>query len=512
MGIEMLSKPTTDEKCFLPVFGAKKNDTAYLAIIKKGDAFASINATVSKKLNSYNVVYPSFTYRNYDKVNTAVDTSSKMNVYQKSTYAGDYLVSYHFLNGSGADYSGMATAYQKYLVDNKLLTKPLNFKPSFDLTLLGTVDYNSSILGVPVTSNKKLTTYNQAIDILKLLKNKNISNITLQYKYWSNGGIKNNVFSKAELISDLGNKTEFGNLVTFTKENNIKFFPDADFVSVSLEGPFKGFIAYFDGARMISGDFSFSYDYDISTEWRNRFTKKFIISPYSYDKFTTRFIDSYKRLKINALSVNSLGTILSSDFNDGRNCIRSQSQEEVQKLLAKFNSNGFSMLSSGANAYLLAYISSLTNLPYESSNHYIIDRSIPFYQMVIHGYLPYSSIPINFASDYKYDELKALETGSNIHCEWIYENNSVLKDTDYDIFGVYYEPWLEKAVNSYLKISSALDQVSDKTIVSHSEKQKNVFATKYSNGVTIYTNFNQNEVLCNDIIIAAMDYSIKGGN
>ncbi len=509
---EYLTRPFSSSNCFIPVFGIKKNDSAFYAIIDKGEALSTINADISQKSNSYNVAYGTLKTLEFDNVNTAIDTSKQMNAYQSKPYQGDYKVIYGFLNGNNASYSGMALAYKDYLINKNQLNKvDKKDNINFNLSLLGAVDYNTSFLGLPVTSKIGLTKYDEVAKILSQLKEKGVSNIQVQYKYWDNNGINNTVNSNVKLIDELGGQSKFNDLVKFTKANNINFFPNANFIYVSNDGLFDAFNTYTDGSRFLSDSFAFKYDYNLSTNKSINESRRYIVSPASINKYVTSYLKDYNNLKINGLSIGEMGTELSSDFNKNNITLRDKAKENISNQCAKIVNSGNKILSNSANAYILKYTTSIINAPMQSSNYYITDKSVPFYQIVLSGYIPYSTTPLNYSSDYKNSELKAIETGAAPNFEWTYVDNSIIKSTNYNLNSVYYLPWMEQAVNSYNKINSVNSQVQNCSIISHNEVLSKVFETKYENGVVVYVNYNDYDVVYNGINISASNFALIGG-
>jgi hypothetical protein len=51
------------------------------------------------------------------------------------------------------------------------------------------------------------------------------------------------------------------------------------------------------------------------------------------------------------------------------------------------------LMISGGNVYSLAYADELVDVPVSSNDFYITDDEIPFYQMVIHGFIDYTGAP-----------------------------------------------------------------------------------------------------------------------
>ena len=90
---------------------------------------------------------------------------------------------------------------------------------------------------------------------------------------------------------------------------------------------------------------------------------------------------------------------------------------------------------------------------------------IPFYQMVIHGYIPYSTKAINASSTTDRTYMRSLAFGSNINYDMIYEDADELIDTDDDeLYYSHYSGWTELAGNQYKVTDKVLAAVSDYTI------------------------------------------------
>ena len=70
---------------------------------------------------------------------------------------------------------------------------------------------------------------------------------------------------------------------------------------------------------------------------------------------------------------------------------------------------------------------------------------------------------------------------------------------------------MEQAVNSYNKINSVNSQVQNCSIISHNEVLSKVFETKYENGVVVYVNYNDYDVVYNGINISASNFALIGG-
>ena len=136
------------QQTYMPVYGMKVEDTAFLAIIEQGEALARINANKAGFANSFHSVFPRFNVM--PMTNLSLGPIGDVNVYQKRIYQGDIQVRYYFLTGADADYVGMAKAYQEYLVE-KYELKPIDGEEPlpFYLSIVGNIVRNEPVVGIP---------------------------------------------------------------------------------------------------------------------------------------------------------------------------------------------------------------------------------------------------------------------------------------------------------------------------------------------------------------------------
>ena len=190
-----------------------------------------------------------------------------------------------------------------------------------------------------------------------------------------------------------------------------------------------------------------------------------------------------------ALSVARFGTDLAADYRKDDCYDRQRSADIIVKQMEQLHKAIYQLLSQGANAYLLPYLSGITDVPMSSRGHYLIDRSVPFMQMVLHGSIAYSSTPLNLSDDYDMSVLKLLETGSCPNFEWSYAPNWEFKETSYDFYSVCYESWIDHACETYQKLNAALSGLQSIPMISHRELDEQIFETGYQDGTKILVNY-----------------------
>ena len=177
------------------------------------------------------------------------------------------------------------------------------------------------------------------------------------------------------------------------------------------------------------------------------------------------------------------------------------------------SSLGNGILADSANAYALPYVSHITNVPLSSSHFDVFDEDIPFYQLVMHGVIPYSTTAINGDADSETLLLMAIATGSNLSYDMIYEETSELKDTEYDsYYYANYEHWIDTATEEYKLLDPILRDVSDSFITGYDvENDGNYITTTYENGTVVKVDLEARTVDYNGKLIDLSQYSQEGG-
>ncbi len=505
-----VQKSTNGSQIYLPVFGVSSNNNAMLAVIEKGDAVATIHADVSGKLNDYNYIYSS-----YCLIENSVETNSVLNksggkLYQKEPLESDIQIKYLFTEDSGT-YVNMAKSYREYLLANKKIRNQEQNTSSipFALNTIGAVSYTTTKLGIPVEAEKALTTFEQAQSILIDISKADIKNIVYSYSGWMNEGLYGTAPYKINPVGVLGGNDAFKELIGFTNKNNISFFPEANFSYVSEMG--NGYSKNEDTARDLSGNLAKKHTYNLALQRWNEDDYQFIISSSALGRMSERFLKSYNKYGVSGISLPILSKEINGDYSKTACCDR---QDSLYKITETFNSiakAGYKIHVDGANVYALSNASFITGVPMSSGNHYLFDETVPFYQSVLHGILPYSSTPLNFSGNFREATLKCIEYGASPYFQWIYSDNIELKETDYNIYNVNYELWKDDAVNAYEEINDALTNCQKATIIAHEKISKDLYKTTYSNGYSIYVNYGEKEVENDGYTINACDYLVVKG-
>ena len=503
---EAPTKQPIDIQAHLPVFGLKQNDVGFLGIVESGDGSVFIEADISGRTNSYNHVCPKFQLARPQHQETAIMNLTDFDIYPQKDLSGALQIRYIPLQKEQADYSGMANVYRDYLLKTgKIVQRTMQENLPFHLRVIGAVTYKRSMLGIPVDSPKTLTSYEETIQILDELKHAGVSNTILELSDWANGGRENSVYDRIKLMSALGGKKGFEKLLTYVNEQNVGFYPGVDVQRVREDTWLDSFRKKSMAARTLNKRIAYNYEYKLSTFEKIKGSAATLVSPRRYELMLKNSAADLERYDINGISVGTLGKVLASDYNTKQTIDRQQSLTLVQDQLKELSAT-HSVLVQAANEYALASAAVITDIPLTSENHYMCDRTIPFYQMVVHGLVPVSGTPMNYTGDFEKDRLALIETGSVPSFEFIYRDNYELKDTEYNIYGVNYKLWLTQAAELYQEMNTLLKDCQTAKIVDHRQVQPDVNCTTYDNGVSIIVNYNDEPVTYQNKTIEAHGY------
>ncbi|MFW6021952.1 MAG: DUF5696 domain-containing protein [Halanaerobiaceae bacterium] len=511
--------PYLEQQIHMPIYGISKGYKGFLSIIEKGDSLAKINAEVAGMRDSYNKVYPKFEVIPKSQVTLEGSLSHlSINMYQARNYDRDILIRYKLLTSENNDYSSMASIYRNYLVDKYDLKKiSSDTDIPFLLEILGGINKVEPVFGVPTRTVKPLTTYSQAEDLINKLNNKGIENMAVVFNGWLDGGIEHTYPDKATVEGKLGNKNDFYSLISLIKKKNIDFYPEVSFLNIYHNKLFDGFNAYRDNARFINRKYAFIYDqFWLDTYQSDDDKTKIILSPRSLEGLVDDFIEDYQDYGINGLSLRFMAQQINSDYRTNPNQLidREQAKEILIKQLQKIKDiKKYNLNFRGGNIFTAPYTDYYIESPIYSGSKTIFDEGIPFYQMVLHGYIQYSGQPINLAEKPEIHLLKLLEIGGLPYYRWSYEKGSVVKKSEYnDQFSIYYGDHLEEAVKYYNEVNSILAELQDKEIIKHEKLDSDIYKVLYENGSYIIINYSQEKVEVDGFIINSQDYKFIRGD
>ena len=510
-----------DEQTYLPVIGIVKEleagNEALLAVCTEGDAYAMVNATVNGQAStSINSAWFSFEFRATDTYK--IGTKTPLTVFQSGDVRIDRIaVRYYVMSGDELNVADLADTYRNYLIEEKGLTKQ-SMEDSSDLyvTVMGGTIKKQSVLGFPVDMQTVATSYDEALEIVKKLKELGVDGITLTYNDFNDSGVTGKISDGVNYSNKLGGKNAFNDLYGYIKDNGFTLYPEVDIMEYVRSG--YGYSFTLNSSKRITNAYATQTAYELAfgtpdTEVKPHWT---ILSPYYWPDLFRKLTESFNKEGINTISLNQATSVLYSDFGrknfDGKDhFLRNDAMNILIDGYKKLNDAGISIIAQECNAYALPYVSAITNVPMYSSNYDLFDYDVPFYQMVIHGYIPYSSKPANASSNKDELLLLSMLTGAGVHYEFMYHSPNDFTDSMYDTyFYSNYEGWLKFAAEDYQLVKDNVASLSDKTITKYERNADKNYTVTYSDGTVITVDTDALTYTINGKETSIADRELKG--
>ena len=476
----------------LPIYGVNHgyNQAGFLCEITDGYG--------SAELHSYPYMYsliPINTtfFKYYVKDTFTVKmSSSNMVLLNEEPYPSNYSLSYTFLSGNDANYVGMANAYRDSLGLDKEVSASNNIP--LRLEILG-LDYKPGLFGKKYV---KMTSFSEALDIIQDLEKEGVNNFNITYLGWNKGGYFTKGATNAKAASRLGGKAKLKKLDSYLKDNGYSIdYTINPYVSSS----------YNTGSKNVKkiGLSPFEVTQKSSLE-----QKGYYVLPTDLTRILKKSSKKLDRIGIDALKLDNLNVAYSYRYSSNF-VYRTQMINEVANEVSKIE--GYAISAERPNAYLLKYLTNYYSAFYESNKFVYETDSIPFISILVSGIMNQYMPNINYISDYELAILRMIEY--NIYPSFIvtkeeaydlrYTNYEYLNSTQYDL-------WKDLMIKMYTTTNNALSYVIGAKMISHCYVDNGVSKCVYSNGVTIYVNYNNRDVNTDGVSLSPYSYLVKGGN
>lgn len=503
----------------MPVFGVKHENNALFAIIEKGEALARIDAFTSNETTSYNNAYATFYVRGFELLSMFGVSGSQADLplVEDDIYAEDLQVAFVPLSGEDANYSGMANYYREYLIEKGVLGEKLaNTQLPFFLDILGGANVPQNILGVTVDSVVAMTTYEEAGEIVDELNEIGVGNIKMNYLGWFNDGYYHDVPEKIKNIAKLGSKDDFAELGEELAEDGGALYGNVAFNEVSYTSDnyilSQEATKYYNGKLVLLGSVN-PYTLKRSTNAKYEETMYTVLSPRYLMYYVENFTEEYKKYDVQGIALRDLGSVLSADKKRAALINR---QDALEITMAAFDtlSEENALLVQGGNVYSLGYTTEVVDAPTTGSQYNLVDEMVPFYGMVIHGYINYAGEELNLTQSIDREELllEAIENGACLRYVLTYENSDQIKYSGLNnMYSVEYSLYMEEIESFYKEANNALKDVMNVAMVGHEILENGVRKVTYENGVVIYINRGSEDVSVDGITVPAKWYVKKAG-
>ena len=509
--------------------------SGFLAILEEGASLAQIATSFGASTHNFASVFATFFPRPTDTYKMSevisVGDNKDWTVVSDKKYTGSYVLKIVMLtdktigNELVADgklsgyyetsYVGMAKAYQNYLIRNAIISaltaEDVKEQLPLYLEAYGSFKTIKKILSMPITVDAPLTTFEDiskmydelsdsylvvqdifdtdndgdTIETIKVpntaenetkyaghikAKNSGITNINFRLTGFANGGLESTYPAKLKWVRALGGGHGFDRLLEDAANRQFGVYPDFDFLYISKTKIFDGVSLRRDATKAVDDRYSSKQFYDPVYQI---FVSYFdlVVTPTSVTKFATRMTDIYNNENAQGISVSTMGSDLNSDFNTDHLYNRDDAQSFYQEAFEALQKKYGSVMTNGGNAYTLKYADHILDAPIDSSKFKYNSRTVPFFGMVLHGFVNYAGDPINESGDNQYQLLKSIESGAALYYILSYEDDNIIKLKDdeklSEHYSIRYSIWRDSLIKQYTELNAAIGDLQDWNIVDH---------------------------------------------
>ena len=478
----------------MPVFGIKQGNSAFVSIITEGDCDAAIEYFPIISSRPYANANSVFHFRK--KSMYANESGNNSFVFERKRTRNNWGLMYNFLVNDKADYSGMAVSYREYLDKNGGIKRsPIMDKKTMPLAtefFMGTKSFTQTFFDKYL----RMTRFSDVEEYLATMEEKGISNHMLLLDGWSkNGWTKTPDDPKP--ASQIGGAKGLKSLAEYTNSKDYPLVLPIDMVwyDRSVIG-----VAATDMCSVKNMNFQ-TYTGNNGGVRMN--------ANYVYNRYLQVENRALKKYNVNGAGLSNIGIDLYFDYNKKAVMERSQvfgifnalmrdSKKDV-KYAATYNTTALYLNQLDWNYYM----------PTRDSGLLYSDKAVPFYSIVMHGYIAYTGQPINYASDSKKEILEMVEFGCIPYYELTKESPVQLKKEQIGgFFSTQIANWTDKIAETYKEYGTKAEKIWNAKITRHEIRGQDQRKITYENGSVLYINYADQKVTIDGVQLEPQSYQV----
>lgn len=480
------------KNAIMPFFGIARNHNGFVGYISEGEMNGYITLSPSGSVFNVNRIEPVVNYRKtYTYINAA---GKEVTEIESDISANDFVVHYSFITAQeekAVSYSDMANTLRSYLDKSGKLVKAESVKKE------GVSSTIQAIMSVKTESMlgeflQVMTSCADLKNMVEGLEDNVRENLRLMLLGWQSSGY--NLYPSTGKAGSIGDIKALSKYLT---ENGVDSYLVDDLVFATTDS--KDFEKQSDAV----------YN-EIKVPVTNSTGQQYIRNPYKeYSKYVKNSLPYYEKNSVYGVGFDKVGWYVFDDAQERFELDRLDTSIIYRAMLDETHKTGLKTAVQRGNAYVLSSTDYIYDVPEKGTGHTLFEE-IPFYQLVVHGYIPYSlDTPGNMAVDYTVEKLRWIETGAEPTFLLTQEMSEKFKDTRVEnAFSTEFTNWIDDVVSITKEFNDNLAFTGNCIIKEHQKLQDNVYKVTYSNGNKVYVNYSQNEVTVDNVTIAAKNYTV----
>lgn len=485
----------------MPVFGIAHSGAdgrevpgSFLAIVTRGDFEARITCSPAGYITDFNRASVEFRARR--QYSAPISAQVFVNTFTDDLIRGERAVRYVFQAGDKAGYPGMAAAYRNYLVKDRGLTRNADADAGaaparLQLRIFHGITKKTGMLSRFIP----MTTFDEARVILDALLDAGITGMDVTLVGWTRDGYDGAAPLRLPPDTRLGGEKGLAAFVAYAKSKGQRVFLEDNYLDA-----FRG-----------NGGFSTRMDVLRGYDKLPRFIEpdNFFLTPGAAIRHASHDMPIVAKLGVDGIDIRYLGQYALSHTERRRSERRDEVTAKWLKLADLARRTFGSVGSIGGDMYVLGHVDRITDVWMEDSEYEFVDEDVPFYQMVVHGLVPYCGYPGNLRSDPDIDFLKMIEYGALPAFELTYRHSSDLRETRYNmLFSSFYKDWINVAAKEWRAVCVEMGDLQSKLMMGHRVVAPGVRETEYEDGTRVIVNYNEFDQEVDGTLVRARSYAV----
>ncbi len=508
-------KRVQDTSAAFPVFGIAKNGSYLLAAAEGGAAEMAVEADIGGKRSSYDYVRPVFQIVHGETTYVSAKSSVSVQVFQNDHPSE--VISLRYMAGTSDSYVDMAQRYRTLLLEENEQLRAREGEAGLPVALnfIGAIDRVEKVLGVPVRKTVAAADYEEVLSAVEALPD--IKNLRIQYTGALNSGLDQKALLKTSPVSVLGSKREREQLLDAIAERKARLYLTSYVQSVYQTGGFDRFQTGRDAIRSTTNTVVKGYPYGQGTlrEWETKDERIYYLNKDGIQAALWNLKEESQRWNGARIGLADAGNMLYSDFNRKEGTSRDGMRKSIRSWLQELSQEEYDILVQGGNEYAAVSADCIVDMDITGSSYQLTDRQIPFYQMVLHGYVPYTGSALNMAPDYETAVLKAAECGAGISYTFFETAYRELTDSKYTyLYSLYsgnFDDWKDSLWTLYDRMEQELGHTAGQKMVDHRYVTDQVTMTVYEDGTRVYVNYGTEDYSKEGVCIPKRDWLVRRG-
>jgi hypothetical protein len=202
------------------------------------------------------------------------------------------------------------------------------------------------------------------------------------------------------------------------------------------------------------------------------------------------FVEEAEKRGVNNMAFRCMASVLAGDFNEDKHVTREAAMNKRVDFLSRLRENETGIWLNYGFSFAAPFANVITGMPVSDQGFAITDVPVPFYQIALHGLIPFAGRPLNLAEDYSYHYLRSVESGASLFFSFMNVPTADLSVTRYRVyFANEFERWANLANEIYSRYENNFSHLYNQFITDHQILSRDgVSVTVYEDGTRVYVN------------------------